>query len=384
MHISPTIRGIQSPIIQELQKEFTPSTLSLAQGVPFFPPPERALELLKDRLGDARSHGYSLDAGLQELRVALAEKLRRENGLDIGPDQVMVTAGANQAFMNVILTIAGPGDELILLVPYYFNHEMALRMLGITPRFVGIRSDFQPDVEALRHAITPRTRAIVTVSPNNPTGAVYEQGVLREIGELCREAGIFHISDEAYEYFIYGEEPHHSPGTGSGEGSTINLFSFSKAYGMAGWRVGYMTYPEELGEELLKVQDTVVICPSVPSQLLALECLEIGKEYLEPFLPVIRDSRAVLLAHLKELGGIITLPETTGGFYVYPKVGTVLTGRELAFSLIRDHEVAVVPGEAFGSDGGCYLRLSYGNVAPEVAEEGMRRFVKGVRELARG
>jgi len=405
MQPSGRISSVQLPTLQVLQRHFTPTTISLAQGIPFFPPPEEALSALMDRMGESKPHTYSPDAGLRELREALSLKLKDENGISAPPERIMVTAGANQGFVNAALAIGNPGDEVILLRPYYFNHEMALRMFGMNPVLVDVDGNYQPDTVEIENAINPRTRAVVTVSPNNPTGAVYEKKRLQEINKLCRDHGIYHISDEPYEYFTFGEEGHYSPGAGGG-GHTITLHSFSKAFGMPGWRVGYMSYPEELHEHLLKVQDTVVICPSVMGQLLALECLKVGRAYPERFLCVMKEARGVMLGHLRELEDIVQVPETTGGFYFYPTVDSEFSGRELAISLIKESHVAVVPGEPFGSniekqgeqgvdrrsdarstrvsgDGrkGCSLRLSYGNVTPDLAEEGMRRFTNGIREI---
>lgn len=327
-------------------------------------------------------HTYGPDAGIPELREAVAGKFRRENGRRIDPGQVMITAGANQAFINAMITIAGAGDEVILLTPYYFNHEMALRMLGIVPRFVNTDDEYQPKVEANAQAINDRTRAVVTISPNNPTGAVYSKKDLKKINNLCREHDIMHISDETYEYFTFNNGSHYTPGPPDGV-NTITLHSFSKAYGMAGWRVGYMTYPSEMHEELLKVQDTVIICPSTASQLLALECLKIGKAYAGGYLKEMSASRQIMIDYLDTMGDQVHIPATSGSYYLYPQISTRLTGMEFTLKLITEFDVGVVPGEPFGSDDACYVRLSYGNVDPEKAEEGMKRFTRGVVSAAR-
>ena len=178
--------------------------------------------------------------------AAIEAKLARENHIIVRPtSRVLVTAGGNQAFMNAVLAITDPDDEIVLLVPYYFNHEMAVVMAGAKAVAVPTTSEYQLDLRAIEAAITPRTRAVVTVSPNNPTGAVYPEADLRAVNALCRDRGIFHIHDEAYEYFTYGDVQHFSPGSlPDAAGHTISLFSLSKAYGMASWRVGYMVIPE--------------------------------------------------------------------------------------------------------------------------------------------
>ena len=190
-------------------------------------------------------HRYQAVQGLTNLREIILTKLQSENHLSLsGIEQIVVTAGSNMGFMNAILAITQPGDEIILQVPYYFNHEMAIRMASCTPVLVQTTSSFQLDIDAIAQAITDQTKAIVTISPNNPTGAVYPKADLKAINELCRDRGLFHISDEAYEYFVYGPVEHTSPAQFDPQSDhTISLFSLSKAFGFAGWRIGYMVIP---------------------------------------------------------------------------------------------------------------------------------------------
>src|SRR5262249_9123741 len=148
--------------------------------------------------------------------------------------RLVITAGGNMAFMNALLAIADPGDEIILQAPYYFNHEMAVTMANCRPVLVATDANYQLQPDAIAAALTSRTRAVVTISPNNPTGAVYPEAALRAVNELCRRHGVFHIHDEAYEYFVYGGARHFSPGSIPGAGAhTISLYSMSKAYGFA-------------------------------------------------------------------------------------------------------------------------------------------------------
>src|SRR5262249_18275058 len=156
--------------------------------------------------------------------------------------------------------------ELVLQVPYYFNHEMAITMASCQPVLVPADSNYQLQPKLIRAAITKRTKAVVTVSPNNPTGAVYPEDALREVNQLCRDHGIYHIHDEAYEYFTYNGARHFSPGSIPGaEAYTISLYSLSKAYGFASWRIGYMVAPNHLIEAINKIQDTILICAPVIS-----------------------------------------------------------------------------------------------------------------------
>ena len=204
---SRRLAAVQTPVIPVVSRWIaeTPGTISLGQGVVSYAPPPEAVAAARS-FGDAiADHRYGPVEGLPELVSALEEKLARENGIAVRPaSRVVVTAGGNLAFMNAVLAITDPGDEIILPVPFYFNHEMAVVMAGAQPVPVSTTPEFQLDQEAIARAITPRTRAVVTVSPNNPTGAVYPEPALRAVNALCRSRGIFHIHDEAYEYFTYG------------------------------------------------------------------------------------------------------------------------------------------------------------------------------------
>ena len=180
--------------------------------------------------------------------------------------------------MNAVLAVTDPGDEIILPAPYYFNHEMAIVMAGA--RAVAVPDGRPVSARCARRlprAITPRTRAVVTVSPNNPTGAVYPRRRCSAVNALCKARGVFHVHDEAYEYFTYGSARHFSPGSLEGAAThTISLYSLSKAYGMASWRIGYMVIPEALSDAVNKIQDTLLICPPAVSQQAALAALAGG------------------------------------------------------------------------------------------------------------
>src|SRR5581483_11489122 len=221
---------------------------SLGQGVVHYGPPAAAIEAAAEALGDPITHEYGDGAGAPALVERIEAKLRRENGIDVRRgSRVMVTAGANMAFMHVVFAITEPGDEIILPVPFYFNHDMAIEMAGCRTVRVATDARYQLDVAALRRAITPRTRAIVTVSPNNPSGAVFTEASLRAVNALCAEHGIFHVADEVYEYFTYDGATHFSPASIPGaQAHTISMYSLSKAYGFAGWRIGYVVYPDSL------------------------------------------------------------------------------------------------------------------------------------------
>ena len=367
------------PIVGELIRT-NPGTISLGQGLVSYGPPPEVMARVRAWPADASEHKYGPVEGQPELVSALAAKLRLENGLDLAGSRVVVTAGGNMAFMNAVLAVADPGDEVVLVAPFYFNHEMAVVMAGCRP--VVARSDrrYQLDVNAIRSCITPRTRAIVTISPNNPTGAVYPEAALREVSALCAEAGFFHIHDEAYEYFVYGDARHFSPGSIPGAPRyTISLFSMSKAFGLASWRVGYMVIPEDLLVAVNKIQDTILICPPLISQAAALGALEAGRGYCDAHVGQLAAVRTLVLERLRELEDICEVPNPDGAFYCLLRVASTLPDMTIVERLVREHRVAVIPGSAFGATDGCYLRVSYGALEPATVAEGMDRLVTGLR-----
>ncbi len=194
--------AVQAPIVPVIGAMIrdVPGTISLGQGVVHSGPPQAAIDAVSGALASPSTHEYQDGAGLPALVDRLALKLREENGIDVARGvRIMVTAGANMAFMHAVLAITAPGDEIILNVPFYFNHEMAIQMADCTAVRVATDDRYQPRLDALRAAITDRTRAIVTVTPNNPSGAVFGEEALGDINALCRDRGIYHIADEVYE-----------------------------------------------------------------------------------------------------------------------------------------------------------------------------------------
>ena len=370
------------PVIADLIRN-TPGTISLGQGVAYYGPPEAALVAARQFGDKPEQHKYGPVHGIPELRERIERKLKAENGYGLEGRQVVVTAGANMGFLNALFAIADPGDEVILPLPYYFNQEMAIRMLSCVPVCVPTDQNHQLDLTTLRAAITPKTRAIVTMSPNNPSGAVYPDAALRAVNALCREHGLYHISDETYEYFVHGEARHFPPATIEGsEAHTIALYSLSKAYGFASWRIGYMVIPEHLYDAVLKAQDTNLICAPLVSQHAAVAALDVGAVYCREHLRTIRVVRDIVLDELQAVADLCQIPPAQGAFYILLKIDTPLDAMTLAERLIREHRVAAIPGNAFGLDEGCYLRIAYGALQPDTAAAGIRRLTAGLKSIA--
>jgi aspartate/methionine/tyrosine aminotransferase len=386
--IGSTVRtrmdAIQAPVIAVIGAMIrdTPGTISLGQGIVHYGPPPQAIEAVRNALSDPATHEYNDGAGLPDLIETIAAKLARDNGIDVSHgSRIMVTAGANMAFMHAALAVTSPGDEIILPVPFYFNHEMAIEMAGCRAVRVPTDEHYQLRLDAIERAVTDRTRAIVTISPNNPSGAVLSESTLRAVNELCRARGLYHLSDEPYEYFTYGV-PHVSPASFPGATPhTISMYSLSKAYGFAGWRIGYMVYPEALASAMIKSQDTILICPTIAAQIGARAALQVGRTYCEPYVTELGSIRQIVVSELTRLAPLATVPAAEGAFYCLLRVNTTADPMTVAERLIRDHKVAVIPGTAFGMTDGCYFRVAYGALQKQTVTEGIGRLVAGLRAI---
>lgn len=387
MRLPRRITDIQPPIIPILGEliRSTPGTISLGQGIVSYGPPPEALEVLRSFGQDPADHRYGPVEGDPALLSVIADKLRTENGIDLDGRRVIVTAGGNMAFLNAILAVTDPGDEVILPVPFYFNHEMALTMIGCRAVPVPTDGRHQLDLGAIAAAITARTRAIVTISPNNPSGAVYPAEALQAVNALCAHHGLVHITDEVYEYFTYDGTAHYSPASAPGTTPhTISLFSLSKAYGMASWRMGYMVVPETLFDAVNKVQDTNLICPPLVSQRVAAAALQVGRAYWQPRIDELAVVRDDVRRALAEVADLVDAPATQGAFYALLRVRGGGDPFALVQRLVREHRVAAVPGTAFGLTDDCYLRVSFGALARATVVEGIGRLVAALRTLGSG
>jgi aspartate/methionine/tyrosine aminotransferase len=382
---SRRLDAVQTPVVPVVGRWIaeTPGTISLGQGIVSYGPPPEVAEAVREFGGRIEDHRYGPVEGVGSLVELIEEKLARENGIGVRPSsRIVVTAGGNLAFMNALLAIADPGDEVIFPLPYYFNHEMAAVMASVRPVPVPCRADLQLDIDAIADAITPRSKAVVTVSPNNPTGSVYDEASLRAVNALCRDRGLFHIHDEAYEYFTYGV-PHFSPGSIDGAAPyTISLYSLSKGYGMASWRVGYMVIPESLWSAVNKIQDTLLICAPAVSQRAAIAALKVGSAYVTPRLAALDATRCRMHAALSAPDVPCEVNHPQGAFYFFLHVSGGLAPMTLSERLIREHRVAVMPGTAFGAADGCAARVSYGALDADRVAEGLDRLVAGLRALA--
>ena len=380
------MRAVQSPVIPlvgALARKHR-GTISFGQGVAFYEPPPEAFDRVRRCLADPAINRYGPVEGMPELQRALAQKLSVQNRIRTGEDNaIVVTAGSNMAFNTAILALCDPGDEVILPLPYYFNHEMSLVMERCRPVTVSTDGGYHVRLDEIEAAITDRTRAIATISPNNPSGAVYTREELAGVNELCRKRGLYHISDEAYEDFCYDRHEHYSAASAPGSSAhTISLFSFSKGHGLAGWRVGYMVIPEHLLEAVKKIQDTILISPPMVSQHAALGALEAGQAFVQAKSEHMSRKRDMVLDELEGIACLNNAPTSEGAFYVMLDLDNPGEDLALVQSLITEYGVATLPGSAFGLSEGCHLRLSFGALSDEEIRHGLERLRKGLGAIS--
>jgi aspartate aminotransferase len=357
--------------------------ISFAAGEPDFPTPPEVVEAAIEACRDPRMHHYTPTAGLPELREAIAETSQLHSGTEIAATNVLVTSGTKQAVAHAFTTLLDPGDEVLITSPYWVTFPEAILLAGGVP--VVVPADeargFRVSVDDLERHLTPRTKALLFVSPSNPTGAVYPEARMEEIGKWAEERGLWVVSDEIYQHFTYGDVRFHSlpevvPAIAD---QTIRFNGTSKSYAMTGWRVGWLIAPKPFVAAAGNLQSHVCGNISNVSQWAALAALRSGTASVERMREAFAKRRGAILAGLERLPGF-ECPPPDGAFYVFPSVAGLLgrniagrrvdTSEQLAGLLLDEAKVAVVPGEAFGAPG--HLRFSYA-LADDQLEEGMAR-----------
>jgi aspartate/methionine/tyrosine aminotransferase len=342
-----------------------------------------AVEALRRALDDPSSHVYSADAGVPELRAALARSLAML-GADADPHREMIiTAGGNQALQLAFTTLIEPGDHVVLVSPYFLNHEMAVRAVGAVPieAPVPAAGSFVPTWESVQPHVTERTRAVVLVTPSNPTGAVTPPHEVHRIIAECAERRIVVFIDETYLRFAFDAAPATALAFRSWRDNLVVIGSFSKQFAITGWRCGYLVANPDVIAEALKIQDAMIICAPVPVQRAVAAVLDQEPDYANRWLPELRLRRDLLLSRLSSMPGVAAV-RPGGAFFVMAKVDAMPDSRSGALALIERQQVVTIPGAFFGRAGEGYLRLSYGAAAPDrlaTACDRLADFLSGVR-----
>lgn len=369
------LRGLElSPIKEvELRASRVPGVISLAQGIPSFDTPEAIKRYAQRMMQDGACAKYSVTPGLPQLREAIAEALARDGMYYDPDDEIIVTAGSIEAISATLLALIDPGDEVLVVSPTYASYLPAIRIAGGVPRFVPLDEDanFDLDPDAIAAAAGRRTRALLLCNPNNPTGTVFSRAQTLRMLEVAERHDLLVISDEVYKDFLYGDARIFSAAMEpAARHRVIRVFSFSKAYGMTGWRVGFVHGPAPHMAEVLKVHDALVTCAPVVSQYGALAALELGEESIAGFRAEFRRRRDRVIERLDALSAVLDYQKPNASYFVFPRVKDTVPfardSRRLAAEILEKARVALVPGFAFGPTGEAHLRLCYARPPDDV------------------
>ncbi len=309
-----------------------------------------------------RTGGYSETAGLLELRESIARKLRRVNGIDANSSEILVTVGAIEGLSAAVMAVVDPGDEVLIPVPGYSTHVRQVVLASGKPVLVPTRAEdgFGLDLRALEERITPRTKAVLFSSPNNPTGAVYTEAELRELGRIAERHDLVVITDEAYEYFVFDGGRHFSMASIEGLGDrVISTFTFTKTYAMTGWRIGYLHAKPEWIAEIMKAHIPFCICSPVVSQFAALAALEGPQDCIDEYRSHYEAARNRMCDRLDRLPDVFSYQRPAGSYLMFPKVLRE-DGRDsmsFAVKLLNEAHVSTTPGVAFKGEG--HVRMSF-------------------------
>ncbi|TLD43194.1 MAG: Aspartate aminotransferase [Candidatus Jettenia ecosi] len=359
--------------------------INFGAGEPDFDTPENVKNAAIKAIKDGYTK-YTPTAGAPALKEAICGKLLKDNRLKYNPSQVIVSAGAKQSILNIVLVVCDTGDEAIIPSPYWVSYPEMVTMAGATPVFLKTtdKEHFKITRESLAKVITPRSKLLFMNSPGNPTGMVYTEKEFREIVDFAVEKGIYVISDEIYEKILYDGAIHVSPATFSDEcyKRVVTINGFSKVYSMTGWRLGYAAGPEEVIKAAINIQDHTTSGANSITQMAGLEALKGNQDSVDTMVREFDKRRKYIVSRLNSIPGVsCLLPQ--GAFYVFPKVSElyhkkiggqfVANSFDLVNVLLEKAHVAFVPGAPFGLDD--YIRISYAT-SMECIEKGIGRFEK--------
>lgn len=333
---------------------------------------------------------YTPGNGILELREEIVKKLKNDNGIEYGLNEVTTAVGAKQAIASTMMVIAGPGDEVLLPIPCWVSYTEMIRLAGAKPVFVPVNEkDYSLDLGAIEAAITERTKAIIICTPNNPTGAVYSEESLRRLAELALKHDFFIVADEIYEKLVYDGAKHFSVASISKEvrDHVVTVNGFSKAYAMTGWRIGYAAARHDIIKGVMAVQSQTTSAACAISQKAAAAALRGPQHDMEVMVAEFKRRKDYVVNRLNSIEGVVC-PDVHGAFYVYPDVRRCLgksfgdrkigTAVDLCQYLLDEALISTVPGEAYNVPG--KIRISYSN-SMENLEKALDRFEKAFGEL---
>jgi aminotransferase len=355
-----------------------PDVISLGIGEPDFITPKPILEAgIASLQGGAT--GYTSNAGVMGLRKAVSGHLQRMYGVSYDPaTEIMISVGVSEALYLALTAILEPGEEVIVPTPCFVSYQAEVILAGGVPVEIPshFEDDFQPDIQAIADAVTNKTKAILVGYPNNPTGAVASRDTLIEIGKIAEKHDLVVLSDEIYDQLVYGVDHVCFPSLPDMRPRTILLGGFSKDYAMTGWRVGYAAAPAEILQGLLRIHQYTVMCAPTTSQMAALKALEAGAPYVAEMQAEYDRRRRLIVDAFNEFG--MPTVEPRGAFYAFPRINIPgMDDEQFAMDLLKEEQVAVVPGSAFGPGGEGFIRCSYATAYEKIEQalEHVGRFI---------
>jgi aspartate/methionine/tyrosine aminotransferase len=359
-----------------------PDVASLAWGLPSFRTPEHIRRVVKQQLdADPDIGKYALPDGLPELRKIVAERHQLETGVVTDPDRhVLITAGNMQGLNALFHVLIDRGDEIIMTDPGFASHAQQIRLCGGKPIYWKMREEdeWSLDVESLSGLITARTKAIVLVSPSNPTGKIFTETELRRVGRVARKHDLLILMDDPYRHFTYENTDKYFNLACVQElaDRVAYLFTFSKAHAMSGWRLGYMIVPEWLKKQVLKVHDATIICTPRISQVAGLAALTERSDHLLEFEQALAKRRTLICERLDRVPHVFTYVKPEGAYYVFPRIVVEHSDSyTFALDLLETARVSVTPGSAFGPTGEHHVRMAY-CVSEDMIEKAFDRIEK--------
>ncbi len=374
--VNPAIAALPRSGIRELMEAVweTPGALILTAGEPSFPTPPHVVEAA-NAAARAGKTTYVGETGIPELREALAAKVRAINGYDATPENIVVSAGGGEGIYAALAALLAPGDGILLPNPGWPNFAMAATMLRAEQQFYSLdaANGWMPEIEELDRLCDARTRVLLLNSPSNPLGATITRERLAGLVAFAERRGLWILADECYDEIVFDGEVLSAAAVAGGLDRVISVYTFSKTYAMTGWRIGYVVAPQRAVKQIGKLQEPLISCVNVPTQYGALAALTGPHAIVDEMVATYRARRDTVCALLANAG--IPALRPSGAFYVWADISASgMNGRDFAFAFLREHQVGVAPGTAFGSGGERFIRISLATET-ETLLEAIRRLV---------
>ena len=366
MNVSKRVKQIKKSAIHEMTRlsQQYDDVAFLSWAKPTSGTPEHINEAAISAIKNGLVGGYSQNDGLPELREEIVKKLKRDNNIKANISELLVTVGAIEGLAAAVMATIDPGDEVILPTPTYSTHIRQVELASGKPVLVPLmeENNFALDIQAIKDAISSKTKAIIYCSPSNPTGTVFSEEQLRQIAEIALENNLTIITDEAYEYFVFDDKKHFSIASmPEMKKNVISTFTFTKSYAMTGWRIGYLHADEELIPQIKKAHIPFAICAPVVSQYAAIAALKGSQNCIKEFKNHYLNTRNLMCERLDNLGSVFDYVKPDGSYLMFPKILLKEGKDSISFckNLLKEAKVSTTPGIAFGPTGESHLRLSF-------------------------